>query len=145
MKERLKVPDYRSLAELRYQIRRFLHFSDQAARKAKLEPQQHQLLLAIKGLPAERRARIGELAERMQLQPHSTVELVNRLAARGFVRRHRSTKDRREVLLEVTSKGEQVLQRLSLDHSAELRTQGPVLVAALHLAMQTAATPGKES
>jgi DNA-binding MarR family transcriptional regulator len=69
---------------------------------------------------------------------------VNRLAGRGFIRRHRSTEDRREVLLELTAKGEQVLQRLSLDHSAELRTQGPVLVAALNLAMRTAARTNKE-
>ncbi|HEX4485258.1 MAG TPA: MarR family transcriptional regulator [Terriglobales bacterium] len=141
---KLGLVDYRALAELRYQIRRFQHFSEQAAHEAKLEPQQHQLLLALKGLPEGRRSRIGELAERMQIQHHSAVELVNRLAARGFVRRHRSTEDRREVLLEVTPKGEQVLQRLSLDHSAELRTQGPVLVAALNLAMRTAAKTGKE-
>jgi DNA-binding MarR family transcriptional regulator len=142
---KLGTVDYQALAELRYQIRRFQHFSEQAARQAKLQPQQHQLLLAIKGLPKGRRARIGELARRIQLQHHSTVELVNRLAARGLVRRHRSTDDRREVLLEVTAKGEQVLERLSSDHSIELRTQGPVLVAALNLAMRTAAKASKET
>jgi DNA-binding MarR family transcriptional regulator len=140
---KLTTADYQALAELRYQIRKFQHFSEQAARDAKLEPQQHQLLLAIKGLPEGRRARIGELAERMQIQHHSAVELVNRLAARGFVRRQRSPEDRRAVLLEVTSKGEAVLQQLSLDHSVELRTQGPVLVAALNLAMRTAIKAGK--
>ena len=144
MNEGLGLRDYRALAELRYQIRRFVQFSEQAARKAKLEPQQHQLLLAIKGLPGGRRSRIGELAERMQNKHHSTVELVNRLAARGFVRRQRSTEDRREVLVEVTSKGEQVLRRLSLAHSAELRAQGAVLLAALNLAMRTAAKAGKD-
>lgn len=143
MEKRLDITDYQALADLRYQIRRFLHFSDQAARRAKLKPQQHQLLLAIKGLPAGRRSRIGELAERMQIQHHSTVELVNRLAARGYVRRHRSTEDRREVLLEVTEKAERVLQELSLDHGAELRTQGPILVAALKHAMRTASRAGK--
>jgi DNA-binding MarR family transcriptional regulator len=140
---KLTTADYQALAELRYQIRKFQHFSEQAARGAKLEPQQHQLLLAIKGLPEGRRARIGELAERMQIQHHSAVELVNRLAARGFVRRQRSPEDGRAVLLEVTSKGEAVLQQLSLDHSVELRTQGPVLVAALNLAMRTAIKAGK--
>jgi DNA-binding MarR family transcriptional regulator len=142
---KLGTAAYRALAELRYQVRCFQHFSEQAARQAGLEPQQHQLLLAVKGLPAGRRARIGELAERMQLQHHSTVELVNRLAARGLVRRRRSPQDGREVLLEVTAKGEGVLQRLSLAHSVELRRQGPVLVAALNLAMQTAAKAGKDA
>lgn len=131
MQRRLTLADYESLAELRYQIRRFLHFSEEAARKAGLEPRQHQLMLAIKGLPRVARPRIGELAERLQIQHHSTVELANRLAAGGFVRRHREGNDRREVLLSLTPKGEKVLRELSLHHRAELRTQGPVLLAAL--------------
>ena len=81
MQRRLTLADYESLAELRYQIRRFLYFSEAAARESNLEPRQHQLMLAIKGLPKGVRPRIGELAERLQLQHHSTVELANRLAA----------------------------------------------------------------
>ena len=83
----LTLSDYQALAELRYQIRRFLHFSEQAARAAGLEPRQHQLMLALKGLPEGVRPAIRELAERMQIQHHSAVELVNRLAAGGYVRR----------------------------------------------------------
>src|SRR5580693_4337452 len=108
----LTLANYESLAELRYQIRRFLHFSEQAARKAGLEPRQHQLMLTLKGLPAATRPRIGELAQRLQIQHHSTVELVNRLAAGGYVRRHRGGDDRREVLLSLTSKGERILRKL---------------------------------
>ena len=131
MEKSLTLSDYRSLAKLRYQVRRFLHFSEQVARKAGLEPQQHQLMLAVKGLPKDQRPRIGELAERMQLQHHSTVELVNRLAAAGYVRRERGGEDRREVLLSLTRKGEKVLGELSLNTRAELRMQGPALIAAL--------------
>jgi len=127
----LTLFDYQSLAEVRYQIRRFLHFSEQAARKAGLEPRQHQLLLALKGLPKGTRPRIGELAERLQIQHHSTVELANRLAARGYIRRQRAGEDRREVLLALTAKGVRILRELSLHHRAELRTQGPALLAAL--------------
>ena len=136
MEKSLTLADYESLAELRYQIRRFLHFSEQAAREAGLKPRQHQLMLTLKGLPAGTRPRIGELAERMQIQHHSTVELVNRLAAGGYVRRHRGDEDRREVLLALTPKGEKVLRELSLHHKAELRSRGPALVAALKRAMQ---------
>jgi len=125
------LADYQSLAELRYQVRRFLHFSEQVARKAGLEPQQHQLMLAVKGLPKNLRPRIGELAERMQIQHHSTVELANRLAAAGYVRRRRGGEDRREVLLALTPKGEKTLRELSLHTRAELQTQGPGLIAAL--------------
>jgi DNA-binding MarR family transcriptional regulator len=123
--------DFQALAELRHQIRAFLHFSERAARNSGLEPRQHQLMLALKGLPPGTRPRIGELADRLQIQHHSTVELVNRLAAGGYVKRTRGGDDRREVLLSLTPKGERVLQDLSLHHHAELRTAGPLLVAAL--------------
>jgi DNA-binding MarR family transcriptional regulator len=141
VKRSLTSADYESLAELRYQIRRFLHFSEQASRDAGLEPQQHQLILTLKGLPEGTSARIGELAERMQIQHHSTVELVNRLAAGGYVRRHRGGEDRREVLLSLTPKGEKILGELSLSHKAELRVRGPALVSALKRAMQISKSP----
>jgi DNA-binding MarR family transcriptional regulator len=128
---KLTLADYQSLAELRHQIRRFLHFSEQAARAAGLEPRQHQLMLALKGLPEGVRPRIGELAERMQIRHHSAVELVNRLSAGGYVRRSQGA-DRREVLLALTEKGERVLQELSLCHREDLRLRGPALVRALN-------------
>jgi len=133
---------YQSLAELRYQIRRFLCFSERAARDAGLEPQQHQFMLALKSLPKGVRPRIAELAERMQIQHHSAVELTNRLAANGYIRRSRKGQDRREVLLELTAKGERVLRELSLHHRSELRTLGPALVTALKRAMQSNQNPG---
>jgi len=135
MPQRLISADYESLAEMRYQIRRYLHFSEEASRKAGLEPRQYQLLLAIKGLPKGVRPRIGELAERLQIQHHSTVELVNRLSAGGYVRRHRADDDRREVLLSLTVRGEKILHKLFLHHQAELRLRGPALVAALRRAV----------
>jgi DNA-binding MarR family transcriptional regulator len=131
MERKLTSQDFESLAEFRQLIRRFLHFSEQAARSAGLEPKQHQLLLALKGLPDNVRPRIAELAERLHIQHHSAVELVNRLESAGFVRRQRASEDRREVLLYLTSHGEKVLQQLSLDHREELRSQGPELLEAL--------------
>jgi DNA-binding MarR family transcriptional regulator len=136
--ETLTLSDYVSLAELRYQIRCFLSFSEQAARAAGLEPRQHQLMLSLKGLPRDARPTIGELAERLQIQHHSTVELVNRLAAAGYVRRKRDGEDRREVLLALTPKGEKVLRELSLHHRAELRSAGPALIDALRRAIRGA-------
>src|SRR5258708_35343582 len=85
----LSIADYQVLAEIRHQIRRFLHFSEQAAREAGLVPQQHQLLLALKGLPAGKKATISELAERLQLRHHSVVELMYRLVERGPIARLR--------------------------------------------------------
>jgi len=136
MTQTLALSDYQALAELRYKIRRFLHFSEQAARKTDLEPQQHQLMLALKGLPSGLSPTIKTLAERMQTQHHSTVELVNRLSRAGLVRRNRTGQDRRQVLLTLTLKGEKILSELSKGHQAELRTQGPALVVALERVMR---------
>src|ERR1019366_2976339 len=135
MEKALTPRDYKSLADLRYHIRRFLHFSELAVRGLGLEPRQHQLMLALKSLPRGTRPRIGELAERLQIRHHSTVELVNRLATRGYVKRQKGENDRREVLLALTPKGEKVLRQLSLQHRAELRLHGPALIAALRHAI----------
>lgn len=128
---RLSVPDYRALADFRYQLRRFLRFSDQAARAAGLEPQQHQLLLAVKGMPDGVEATVGTLAERLQVRHHSAVELVDRMAGRGLVRRLRGADDRRRVLVSLTARGETLLARLSAAHCAEMRSIGPRLLGAL--------------
>jgi DNA-binding MarR family transcriptional regulator len=129
--KKLKVPDYQALAEFRFQIRKFLHFSEKAVLAAGLERGQYQLMLAIKGIPDGVRPRVRELATRMQIQHHSAVELINRLEAGGFVRRERAQDDRREVLLALTSKGERLLAELALHHHEELCTAAPALVAAL--------------
>jgi DNA-binding MarR family transcriptional regulator len=134
--KKLTLSDYQALAEFRYQIRRFLHFSEQVIKQAGLERGQYQLMLAIKGMPPGVRPRIRELANRMQVRHHSTVELVNRLEASGFVHRTRAQDDRREVLLALTSKGERVLGELALHHRDELRSAGPELVAALRRIMR---------
>ncbi len=135
MDKSLTQSDYEALADLRYQVRRFLHFSEKAARNAGLEPRQHQLMLALKGLPGDVRPLVREMAERLQIQHHSAVELVNRLSRGGYVRRQRGGEDRREVLLSLTPKGEKVLRELSLHHREELRQHGPELIAALKRSM----------
>jgi DNA-binding MarR family transcriptional regulator len=123
--------DYQALAELRYHIRRFLRLSEQAARSAEIEPQQYQLLLALKGLPADRKPTMSELAERLQIQHHSTVELVDRLVERNLVTRQRAPGDQRYVLVTLTAHGEAILQRLALYHRTELQTIGPTLLHTL--------------
>ena len=123
--------DYETLAEFRYQIRRFLHFSEDAARVQGLSSQQHQLLLALKGLPTGTKPTVGALAERLQLRHHSTVELLDRLADRGYVARSHDPSDRRAVLIRVTADGEAVLRKLTRLHHRELHTTGPLLLDTL--------------
>ena len=129
--QEISLAEYQALAEFRYQLRRFLHFSEQAARAVGLEPQQHQLLLALKGLPEGRLPTVGELAERLQIQHHSTVELVNRMVDRNLIERTRDEGDQRKVLISPTPYGEEVLRKLSLLHRTELRSTGPALVRSL--------------
>jgi DNA-binding MarR family transcriptional regulator len=131
MGKNLTLHDYQSLAEFRHQIRRYLRFSEKIVRNAELEPRQYQMLLALKGLPPDVRPRIAELAERLQIQHHSAVELTDRLEKSGLVRRQRGSKDRREVLVLLTAAGEKVIRDLVLYHRAELSTRGPALLEAL--------------
>jgi DNA-binding MarR family transcriptional regulator len=123
--------DYETLAEVRYQIRRFLRVREIAARAAGIEPQHYLLLLQVKGLERNRPVTIGALAERLQLHHHSTVELVDRLVKRGMVARQRTSEDRREVVVRLRPRGEAVLAKLVSYSIAELKTEGPHLVSAL--------------
>jgi DNA-binding MarR family transcriptional regulator len=129
--KKLTLTQYKALAEFRYQIRKYLHFSEEAVEAAGLERGQYQLMLAIKGIPDGLPPRIRDIANRMHIQHHSAVELINRLEAGGHVRRERGENDRREVLLELTPKGERMLGELAAHHHEELRTAAPRLIAAL--------------
>jgi DNA-binding MarR family transcriptional regulator len=125
----LTAADYQALAEFRYQIRRFLRFSEQAARHSGLEPAQHQLLLAVKAYDGQ--PTVGELAERLQVRHHSVVGLIDRLAGGGMVRRSHAKGDRRLVSIRLTRKSEAVLRKLSVEHRTELASAGSAMAAAL--------------
>ena len=117
--------EYETLADLRYSLRQFLRFSEEAAHRAGVAPQQHQALLAIKGLPARRQITIKELAERLQIRHHSAVGLVDRLVKKRFIVREHHGSDRRQVYLALTKRGEQTLEKLSTTHKEQLRRIGP--------------------
>jgi DNA-binding MarR family transcriptional regulator len=128
---KISVSDYRALAAFRCEIRKFLAFSEKVARNAGIEPQQHQLLLAVQGLPANARPTIRAVAERLCVQHHTTVALVDKLEARGLIKRERSQGDHREVQLELTKEGSAILRKLSEVHREHLQTAGPPMVRAL--------------
>jgi DNA-binding MarR family transcriptional regulator len=116
----LTKADYEALSEFRYQLRRFLRFSEDAARSEGLTPLQYQLLLHIKGFPERDCASIGEIAERLQTHHHGVVALVTRCEAADLVERTPGSTDRRQVLVRLTPKGEKSLQRLAERHRDEL-------------------------
>src|SRR5579862_222134 len=127
----IALRDYQDLAEFRYQLRQFLHFSELQAREHDLEPQRHQALLALKGLPAGKRPTIGELASRLVLRHHTVVELANRLESAGFVERQPDPEDGRQILIHLTPQGAAKLRSLSLAHRDELQVKGPKLARTL--------------
>lgn len=123
--------DYRVLSEFRYLIRCFLEFSETAATRAGLTSRQHQALLAIKGVPQDAIPTIGYLAERLRIQHHSAVELVDRLAGSGLIVREPDHADRRKVQLLLTASAERHLEALSSSHMRELQRMRPTLVQIL--------------
>ena len=127
----LSDAEYVALAELRFRLRTFLAFSEAQAKTVGLEPRQHQLLLALRGLPPALRPTIGTLAERLILKHHTAVELVDRLERLGLVRRDADPSDGRVALVSITVRGRGLLDRLSVAHRSELAKSGPALVESL--------------
>jgi len=113
---------FEQLSEFRYQMRRFERFSERAARLHGVTPLQYLMLLHIKGYPGREYAHVGELAERLQAQPHGVVALITRCETRGFVQRRPSERDGREVEVHLLKKGERVLGKLAAMHRAELES-----------------------
>jgi DNA-binding MarR family transcriptional regulator len=116
---------YETLAAFRYALRRFIRFSEEAAQSAGITAQQYQALLAIKGFPSRDTVTVGELAERLQLRPHSAVGLIDRLAVEKLVVRKPSAQDRRQVRIHLTERGEKVLEKLASIHRRQLNQIGP--------------------
>jgi DNA-binding MarR family transcriptional regulator len=126
----------RTLAEFRFELRRFLHFSECAAVQAGLHPQQHQLLLQVAGAPESVVVTIAYAADRLGLKHNSTVELVDRSEREGLLTRTSDTDDRRRAILRVTRKGKQVLGKLAGSHARELNELAPRLASAMeHIAL----------
>ncbi len=127
----LTEADYRALGQFRYRIRRFLHFSEGAARAEGLEPQQHQLLLAVRCSGEPEGPTVKWVADQLFIRHHSAVGLIDRMEKRGLVKRARGSHDRREVRVGLTPDGCETLQRLSNAHRDELRRSGRDLADAL--------------
>ena len=117
----LKKKDFEALSEFRYQLRRFLRFSEEVVRAEGITPLQYLLLLHIKGFPGRDWATVGELAEKLQSHHHGTVALVSRCEQLGLVKRRPSETDRRRVEIHLTPKGAASIEKLARIHRAELQ------------------------
>jgi DNA-binding MarR family transcriptional regulator len=128
----LNLAQLQRLAEFRFQLRRFLHFSNVAAEEAGLRNQQYQMLQCVGGMPDDMAPTIANVAARMLLKHNSAVELVDRAIDQGLMRRSSDPFDHRRILLRVTPEGERLLASLAEFHMRELEQSGPELVRALH-------------
>lgn len=133
--------DYTGLHDFRVAIRRFLAFSEEAARAHGIDPQQHQLLLAIRASSDNDGLTIGEAADSLMLRHHSTGELVDRAIRNDLVTRTRDKLDRRVVRLGLSKHGEAILRELSEHHVRELRAAGPALVDVLASILESERDP----
>jgi DNA-binding MarR family transcriptional regulator len=136
MAEKITSAEYRALAELRYRIRLFLREGDTTTLSEGLEPQQYQMLLAIRGLEEGELATIGTLAERLAIKHHSAVELIDRLERRGFVKRLREKEDRRQVRVLLLPRGEKALAGVVKERISELRASGSALVRTIETLLE---------
>jgi len=127
----LRAVDYKALAQFRFQLRKFLSFSEAAAQNAGLTPQQHQALLAIKGFSSTEPISVGDLAEFLLVRHHTAVELVDRISRLGLLKRIVDNRDSRRMLVKLTRKGKQKLLTLSKIHFEELQAAGPRLTRIL--------------
>ena len=128
----LRPDEFQALAELRYLGRKFLRFSkDLLQEKAGLNPEQYEALLAIKAFPGESLT-ISQLSERLQVKHHSAVNIVDRLVERKLIRRQAGEKDRRERHLELTEKGQKLIDELASVHYRELANRSDEMIKALH-------------
>lgn len=128
---RLAQAEYEMLASFRYSLRKFLHFSEKAARDAGVTPQQYQAMLAIRGCPEGQGMTMGRLAAELFVAPHSAVGLVDRLEKEELVSRRHSKEDRRQVEVRLAPKGRAFLEKLAAVHRQELKVAGPEIVAFL--------------
>lgn len=129
--EILSREQYAAIAAFRYQLRRFLAFSEAAAQQAGLPQQQHQAMLVIAGHLGPEAPTVGILADRLLIAPHTAAELVSRMVEASLLTKTRSAHDGRRMELALTLQAESVLAELTAAHLEELRTMEPALVRAL--------------
>ena len=133
---RLSKAQYEMLAAVRHQVCQYVHFSEFVAQVAGLTPRQYQALLAIKGFPNREEITIGELAEQLQIAYRSAIGLVNRLVEQDLIVRKQSVEDRRQVYVELTGRGAEILEELVGTHWREIRRLGPTLERVLENLMR---------
>lgn len=129
--EALSREQYAALADFRFRLRRFLAFSEAAAARAGLPPQQHQALLTLAGHVGRAPATVGLLAEQLLIAPHSAAELVARMVEGGLLTKTRSVEDRRRSEVSLTPRADALLRTLTAAHLDELRNLAPALADAL--------------
>jgi DNA-binding MarR family transcriptional regulator len=129
---KLTPDDYDALANFRYLLRKFLRFSKDFLKKnGDLTPEQYEALLAVKAFASIGGLNISQLSERLQVKHHSAVNIVDRLVHRKLITRETAWNDRRRRHLQLTPKGEKVIEELAVVHQNEIRIRSLEIIKAL--------------
>jgi DNA-binding MarR family transcriptional regulator len=128
----LHPDDYEALAEFRYLLRKFFRFSKDLLRNTgDLNPEQYEALLAMKACAAPNGLTISQLSERLQVKHHSAVNIVDRLVEAKLITREAGETDRRRRHVQLTAKGETLIEKLAVVHRTEIRGRSTEMIKAL--------------
>lgn len=125
---KLSRTDIKKQAEFRYWLRRFVAATERHSRAVGLGASQYLLLLAIRGLPEGMRPNVSTVADRLMVESHSVVELVDRCVQGGLLERFRDGADQRMVFLRLTEMGNEVVERIAMQNREELAQALPMLL-----------------
>ena len=132
--DQVPLSEYKSVADLRAALRKFMRVGERAARRQGLTQQRYLLLLMIKGASdGSQRSTVTALSERLQLAQSTVTELVARTEEAGLVARYPSTDDGRVVFFSVTPEGERRLSAVM----RELRTERASLAKMVRASLES--------
>ena len=103
---------FRSIAETHYVLRKVFRLVETQAKLAGIDPLAHQGLIQIYGSPSFSLI-VSEVAERLDISAPFASCLIKLLLAKGYVTRHRDTKDRRIVRVAITRAGRELLYQIA--------------------------------
>jgi DNA-binding MarR family transcriptional regulator len=119
-----------SASEVQYALAAFEQSNGHGLRDRGMKLRHYDLMLALKAEPKRARS-IREIATRLGVRSHAASQAVFHLANRNLVRVRRDGKSGRRLALELTSRGDRLLQELSREEQQHLQIFAPVLLTGL--------------
>jgi DNA-binding MarR family transcriptional regulator len=149
-------PYFFGVAQARYLLRKVFRLVEEQARRAGIDPLEHQALIQIYG--SETGAlKVREVAERLDITPAFASSLIQTLASKGLVMRSRDADDQRVMWIKVTGKGKTILYSVDEQVQAQVdrftrglpenRTEAAISILMFYagVSLKRAAQPGAQA